>query len=125
MLVELAAEVRERSAGAPDTLVLVIDDGDEMTDGAGASAMADIIKRARDASVVVLAAVSTTAAHRSFGGWITDLKRQRHAVALCPDIDLDGDLFGLRFPRKASRRYPPGRGYVVSRGGAVYAHVAQ
>ena len=125
VLVELAAEIRERGSDEPDMIVVVVDDGEEMTDGAGASALADIIRRSRDASVVVLAAVSTSAAHRSFGGWVSDLKRQRHAVALCPDVDVDGDLFGVRFPRKASRRYPPGRGYVVRRGGFEYVQVAE
>lgn len=125
MLVELAAEIRDRGADTKDVVVLVVDDGEEMTDGAGASALTDIIKRSRDAGVIVLAAVSTSAAHRSFGGWVSDLKRQRHAVALCPDIDVDGDLLGVRFPRKSSRRYPPGRGYAVSRGGCDYVQVAE
>lgn len=124
MLVELAAEIRERDAGAPDIIVVVVDDGEEMTEGPAASAMGDIIRRARDAGVVVIAAVSTSAAHRSFGGWVSDLKRQRHAIVLCPEVDVDGDLFGVRFPRKASRRFPAGRGYLVRRGSVDYCHVA-
>ena len=124
VLVELAAEIRERPADEQDMIVVVVDDGEEMTEGPGASALADIIRRSRDASVVVIAAVSTVAAHRSFGGWVSDLKRQRHAVSLCPDVDVDGDLFGARFPRKASRRFPPGRGYLVRRGNMDYVHVA-
>ena len=124
MLVELAAEIRERGPDGSDTIVVVVDDGEEMTEGPAASALADIIRRARDARVVVVAAVSTSAAHRSFGGWVSDLKRQRHAMVLCPEVDVDGDLFGVRLPRKASRRFPPGRGYLVRRGTVDYCHVA-
>jgi len=124
MLVELAAEIRERGVDSSDTIVVVIDGGEEMTEGPAASAMGDIIRRARDAGVVVIAAVATSAAHRSFGGWVSDLKRQRHAIVLCPEVDVDGDLFGVRFPRKASRRFPAGRGYLVRRGSVDYCHVA-
>ena len=35
---------------------------------------------------------------------------------LRPDVDSDADIFGVRFPRRARTVFPPGRGYLVSRG---------
>lgn len=125
LLVQLAAEIRERSETAGDLIVLVVDDGEELADGASSSAIAEIMRRGRDAGVIVLAAVSSTAAHRSFGGWISDLKRARHGVVLMPDVDIDGDLVSARFPRKSTRRFVQGRGYYVTRGDVTYVQVAR
>jgi S-DNA-T family DNA segregation ATPase FtsK/SpoIIIE len=74
--------------------------------------------------VVVLAAVSANSGHRSFGGWISDIKRARHAMLLIPDVDVDGDLVSVRLPRKSTRRFVPGRGYFVARGDVQYTQVA-
>jgi S-DNA-T family DNA segregation ATPase FtsK/SpoIIIE len=124
LLVELAAEVRERDENSNDLIVVVVDDGEELAEGASSSALAEIMRRGRDAGVVVMAAVSTNAAHRSFGGWISDIKRARHAMLLIPDVDVDGDLVSVRLPRKSTRRFVPGRGYFVARGDVQYAQVA-
>jgi S-DNA-T family DNA segregation ATPase FtsK/SpoIIIE len=125
MLVQLASEVRERSGDETDLIVLVVDDGEELADGASSSAISEIMRRGRDVGVVVLAAFSSTAAHRSFGGWISDMKRSRHAVLLMPDIDVDGDLVSVRLPRKSTRRFVQGRGYFVNRGDIAFVQVAQ
>lgn len=125
MLVQLASEVRERSGDETDLIVLVVDDGEEIADGASSSAISEIMRRGRDVGVIVLAAFSSTAAHRSFGGWISDMKRSRHAVLLMPDIDVDGDLVSVRLPRKSTRRFVQGRGYFVNRGDIAFVQVAQ
>ena len=39
LLVELAAEVRERGEGQGDVIVIVVDDGEELSEGASASAL--------------------------------------------------------------------------------------
>lgn len=124
LLVELAAEVRERGEGQGDLIVIVVDDGEELAEGASASALGEIIRRGRDCGVVLVAATTANAGHRSFGGWISDIKRARHAMLLIPEVDVDGDLVSVRLPRKSTRRFVPGRGYFVSRGEVQYAQVA-
>jgi S-DNA-T family DNA segregation ATPase FtsK/SpoIIIE len=124
LLVELAAEVRERGEGQGDVIVIVVDDGEELAEGASASALGEIIRRGRDCGVVLIAATTANAGHRSFGGWISDIKRARHAMLLIPEVDVDGDLVSVRLPRKSTRRFVPGRGYFVSRGDVHYAQVA-
>ncbi|WP_460849874.1 FtsK/SpoIIIE domain-containing protein [Phytohabitans suffuscus] len=119
----LADALAERTAAGPRRLV-VVDDGDELTDGPAATALATLVRRGRDTGVVLLCAVQTHVAHRSFGGWVTDLRKAKHGLLLRPEVDVDGDLFGLRLPQKASRRFPVGRGYLVTRGDIDYVHVA-
>lgn len=124
LLVELAAEVRDRGVDSEDVMVIVVDDGEELSEGASASALGEIIRRGRDCGVILLAATTANAGHRSFGGWISDIKRARQAMLLIPDVDVDGDLVSVRLPRKSTRRFIPGRGYFVLRGDVQYAQVA-
>lgn len=124
LLVGLAAEVRERGESPGDLMVIVVDDGEELVEGASASALGEIIRRGRDCGVVLVAATTANAGHRSFGGWISDIKRARHAMLLIPEVDVDGDLVSVRLPRKSTRRFVPGRGYFVARGDVQYAQVA-
>jgi len=37
-------------------------------------------------------------------------------LALKPDLDRDGDLWGASLPRKGPEQFPPGRGYLVVEG---------
>ncbi|WP_162907827.1 FtsK/SpoIIIE domain-containing protein [Allorhizocola rhizosphaerae] len=117
---QLNALLRERTGDRP--WLVVIDDGDELAD---LGSLANLVRRGRDARMILLAAVQTHVAHRAFGGWITDLRKSKHGMLLRPEIDLDGELFGQRLPLKASRRFPPGRAYVMRRGDIDYVQVAQ
>lgn len=119
-----AGEVLARAAGSPGPLVLVIDDGDELVDTPHDPTLVDLVRRTRDYEMILLAAVRTHVAHRVFGGWVGDLRKVRHGLLLQPDVDSDGDLFGVRLPRKANRRFPPGRGYLVGRGPLDFIQVA-
>jgi S-DNA-T family DNA segregation ATPase FtsK/SpoIIIE len=35
---------------------------------------------------------------------------------LHPELDVDGDLLGVRLPRRTNAVFPPGRGFLVNRG---------
>ncbi len=116
--------VRERQSAPAGPWLVVLDDGDELVDAPSSSALTTLVRRGRDLGLVFVAAVQTHTAHRAFGGWVTDARKGKHGIVLTPDVDTDGDLFGMRFPRKTSRRFPPGRGYLVSRGPVDYVQVA-
>lgn len=117
--------LRDRLAGeAGPPLLVAIDDGDELAEGAAADGLAALLRRGRDAGMVIVAAVQTHTVHRTFGGWLTDLRKAKHAMLLMPDVDLDGELMGTRLPRQASHRFPPGRGFLIRRGAAEYSQVA-
>jgi DNA segregation ATPase FtsK/SpoIIIE, S-DNA-T family len=122
-LVGLAETVVGRQAGG-DPLVLVVDDGTELTEGRAATALETIVKRGRDVDVYVIAAVEANTAHRTFGGWLRELRNEEHGLLLVPQVDVDGDLLGVRLARAATRSFPPGRGYVVRRGAVELVQVA-
>ncbi len=118
----LEDRLRDHEA-SPMPWLVVVDDGEELADTPGGNALATLLRRARDVDLTVLAAVQTHTAHRAFGGWITGLRKARQGIILNPNVDTDGDLYGVRLPKKASRRFPPGRGYLVSRGPVDYVQV--
>lgn len=120
----LEDRMREKEVEPDGPWLVVIDDGDELADSLASGSLDLLIRRARDVDLTVLAAVQTHTAQRAFGGWITSMRKSRQGLILDPQVDVDGDLFGLRLPRKASRRFPPGRGYLVSRGPVEYVQVA-
>jgi S-DNA-T family DNA segregation ATPase FtsK/SpoIIIE len=120
----LAEEVRARQSMDGPSLLIVVDDGDELIEGRVATSLEAVVKRGRDAGLIFLASCQTHVAHRAFGGWITDVKRAKHGLLLIPDIEVDGDIFGARLPRRTLRSYPPGRGYLVLRGSTDLVQVA-
>jgi S-DNA-T family DNA segregation ATPase FtsK/SpoIIIE len=123
-LVGLAESVTARQAGA-NPVVLVVDDGTELTEGRAATALEAIVKRGRDVDVYVVVAVEANTAHRTFGGWLRELRNEEHGLLLVPQVDVDGDLLGVRLPRAATRSFPPGRGYLVRRGDVELVQVAK
>ncbi|MCU1589796.1 MAG: domain containing protein [Frankiales bacterium] len=111
-----------RAPGDP-AVVLVLDDGHEIGDSSADQLLATIARRGRDVDVWLIGATETAAAHRSYGGWISEVRKERSGLLLQPDSDIDGDLLGARLPK--SRTSTPGRGFLVARGGMQLVQVAQ
>ena len=97
--------------------IVLIDDGDEMFEMLAADSLQRLMKTARDSAVRFVVAVETHALHRAFGGWIAEVKKDKQGLLLEPDLEIDGDIFGIRLPRRKTA-FPPGRGYLVDRGEA-------
>jgi S-DNA-T family DNA segregation ATPase FtsK/SpoIIIE len=124
-LASFADRVAARPPGRNDEpVVLVVDDGDELTEGRAAGALEKIGRRGRDVGVWIVAAAEAHAAHRTFGGWLRELRNEEHGLLLVPQVDVDGDLLGVRLPRRSSAIFPPGRGYLVRRGRVELVQVA-
>jgi S-DNA-T family DNA segregation ATPase FtsK/SpoIIIE len=104
-------------------LYVVIDDAGELADSPAATPLETILKRGRDVNVRVIAACESAAA-RGFSPWIREIRKDANGLLLTPDLDLDGDLLAIRLPRRSSRSFPPGRGYLVSGGRLVHLQVA-
>jgi S-DNA-T family DNA segregation ATPase FtsK/SpoIIIE len=119
----LAAELEQRSADVPP-VVLVIDDGDELAESLAAPSLESIVRRGRDGQVRVICACERQAAQRAFGGWLRELRKEEHGLLLAPDPDVDGDLLGVRLPRRSNPVFPQGRGYLVERGELQLVQVA-
>ncbi len=61
----------------------------------------------------------------ALGHWTRRLGRSRTGLLLNPDLTADGDLFGLRLPRRLTVAPATGRGFVVNAGEPVLAQVAR
>ena len=120
---ELAALVEERDGDGPP-LVVVVDDADELAESAAALPLEVVVRRGRDRNARVLAAAERVAAQRAFSGWLRELRKDEHGVLLSPDAETDGELLGVRLPRRTNPVYPPGRGYLVERGAVELVQVA-
>jgi S-DNA-T family DNA segregation ATPase FtsK/SpoIIIE len=112
LVTELKDRVEERESGEPP-MVIVLDDGSELAESMADSGIESIIRRGRDVDVWVVAASEIAAAHRSYGGWLPELRKERQGLLLQPDPDIDGDLLGVRLPK--ARTSLPGRGMLVTR----------
>jgi S-DNA-T family DNA segregation ATPase FtsK/SpoIIIE len=59
-----------------------------------------------------------------FSGVLAELRKEKQGLLLQPDVDVDGDVFGVRLPRRTGRRFPAGRGFLVRRGAIELVQVA-
>jgi S-DNA-T family DNA segregation ATPase FtsK/SpoIIIE len=123
---QIAGQLAEREAAPPPVpLLIVIDDADTLTEGRVGPALDGIVNKARDANAIVLAAMSTYRAARSFSGWAQVLRQQRSGFILQPDEETDGDVFQVRLPRRAGMAAPPGRGYLIQANTITLVQVAE
>jgi S-DNA-T family DNA segregation ATPase FtsK/SpoIIIE len=61
---------------------------------------------------------------RHYAPWVRELRKDGTGLLLDPDLDLDGELLGVRLPRRSNAFFPPGRGYLVAGGVARLIQVA-
>ena len=114
LLSELAAICVARAQSAPtDRMLIVVDDADELADpGAKAQGPLEVIQKvAHDAGVVLLVAVSTFKAQRTYSSWLGALRQNQHGVLLGGTQET-GEVFQARLPRSSGADVPPGRGYL-------------
>ncbi len=108
----LAVAVSEHSRTSAHVVVL-IDDADRLSeDGAALAALL----AAPPPRLHVVAAMDASAARNTFGVVARTLRRSRIGLALNPDPDLDGELFGVRLPRRVPIAMRPGLGYAIGAG---------
>jgi S-DNA-T family DNA segregation ATPase FtsK/SpoIIIE len=105
-------------------VVIVADDLDELFEGDAARGLERIARAGRDGAVRILAAVENHALHRAFGGIASELRKDKNGLLLDPDVDVDGDLLGVRLPRRKTQPFPSGRGYLVQRGAYRLVQIA-
>ena len=101
--------------------IIVVDDADriDLDDGA----LFDIARNA-PANVTILASVRSSTARQAYGHWTRFVRSSGVGILLEPDPSVDGELLGVRLPKK---RLEPlaGRGYSVASGELDVIQVAQ
>ena len=110
------------SQGRP--VLCLVDDADALPDSTS-SALADLARRGRDELVRVVVAVDNRWAARAYGGVVPEVRKSKLGVLLAPEVELDGDLVGVRLRTPLERLGPPGRGYLVQHGVTELVQVAQ
>ena len=118
-LTAVLADARQRGTPA----VVVVDDVELVDRTSVETELVDLLARAESSGELCLLAGSTPDLVARFSGVGVEARRRGVGVLLGPVSPLDGDLFGVRVPRRPERR--PGRGLLVRRGEMVPVQVAQ
>ena len=72
----------------------------------------------------VVAAARTDDVRGGYGHWLREIRKSRTGLLLQPDLSTDGDLLGVRLPRRLSTPLRPGRGFLVENGEARLVQIA-
>lgn len=67
----------------------------------------------RNPGVHVVAACRNDRARTQFGHWTREVRAHGTGLLLNPDLDLDGDLLGVRLPRRPMVDLVVGRGWLT------------
>ncbi|MGH3767320.1 MAG: FtsK/SpoIIIE domain-containing protein, partial [Pseudonocardiaceae bacterium] len=101
--------------------VIMIDDADALDDPTGA--IEKLVKQ-RLPDVHLITAGRADTLRSAYGHWSQQVRRSRSGLLLRPDIDLDGDLLGVRLPRRAPVPVTIARGWLINDGGAELIQAA-
>jgi S-DNA-T family DNA segregation ATPase FtsK/SpoIIIE len=108
------------SSDATDPVVL-IDDADLVDDPD--EAIVKLLTQ-RLPGVHLIVAGRADALRSAYGHWTQQVRRSRSGVLLRPDVDYDGDLLGVRLPRRTSVLVTVARGWLVNDGVAELIQAA-
>ena len=72
-----------------------------------------------------LAAGRNDGVRTGYSHWTRPLRRSKLGIMLRPDVDLDGDIFGTRLPRRSPVAMVAGRGYLAASGDVELVQVAR
>jgi S-DNA-T family DNA segregation ATPase FtsK/SpoIIIE len=101
--------------------VVLIDDADSLDDPD--EAIVKLLKqRLPDVHLIVAGRADTL--RSAYGHWTQQVRRSRCGVLLRPDIDMDGDLLGVRLPRRTPVPVTIARGWLVNDGVAELIQAA-
>ena len=106
------------------SVLCLCDDADSYPESASA-ALEELSKRWRDQPIRFVSAADNRWAQRAYSGLVPELKKAKQGVLLMPDLDLDGDLLGVRLRAPLEPMLSPGRGFLVGRGLSELVQVAR
>ena len=105
-------------------VVIIIDDVLDFADREFNDLLLRLVKLGRDELVRLVVAAEAAAVRRLYDGPMVEIRKDRNGLLLHPDLDQDGDMLGLKLPRRGNFRFPPGRGFLVRRGQSELFQVA-
>jgi len=119
---EQLAELLAPVADDPRPHLVLVDDADTVDDTA--NVLAGLMARRRP-DVHVVAAGRADTLRTLYTHWTKTVRLSKLGLLLVPDPDLDGDLVGVRLPRRPPVAMTTGRGYVVNSGEIELLQVAE
>jgi S-DNA-T family DNA segregation ATPase FtsK/SpoIIIE len=120
----LRAEAWNDVLRSEPTLVMLVDDADELADDITAANLATHLRRRPPPGIWFVAAMQTLAVRDTYADWLSVLRRTGHGIVLDADPDADADILNARLPRAGIARRVPGRGFLIRRGTAQLLQVA-
>ncbi|MFP5346171.1 MAG: FtsK/SpoIIIE domain-containing protein [Actinomycetes bacterium] len=114
--------VLDASLDARRPAAVLVDDAERVEGAPIEPVLRKLVDRIPSSREVVVLAGSTPQLLGRFSGVSAQVRKGATGLLLGPAGTLDGDLFGVRTPRRAERR--PGRGLLVQRGRLVAVQVA-
>ncbi|HEX5534919.1 MAG TPA: FtsK/SpoIIIE domain-containing protein [Actinomycetales bacterium] len=109
-----------RESGRP--VAVVVDDADQLDGGSYEPVLLGLLDRLPTSRDVLVLAGSTPELVGRYHGVTVSARRGASGLLLGPGGNLDGDVFGVRLPRRIQRH--PGRGLLVRRGALTAVQVA-
>jgi DNA segregation ATPase FtsK/SpoIIIE, S-DNA-T family len=106
-----------------DGVVLVLVDDAESIDDVGG--VLDKLSTSDRADLLFVAAGRNDGVRTGYSHWTRPLRRSKLGLMLRPDVDLDGDIFGTRLPRRSPVAMVAGRGYLAASGDVELVQVAR
>jgi S-DNA-T family DNA segregation ATPase FtsK/SpoIIIE len=120
-----AVDMLDSLSGDPDALPdVLIDDADLLAEGPLWVRLEDLIRGGGDRDQVIVLAGTPDAVGVAFRGPLAQARRAKLGLLLCPASAHDGEIFGIRLPRRDRRDEPPGRGWLTRGGKAIRLQVA-
>lgn len=113
---EEAAEVFVNALVSTDPTVLLIDDAEQIEDSQ--ATISKLLTTPRP-DLLIVAAGRADDIRANYGHWSKTMRRSRAGILLNPNVDFDGDLLGVRLPRRSPVHMRTGCGYACSGGTAM------
>lgn len=122
--VELLDGLATRSHVAP--LLVCVDDFTDLDEMSVNGALSQLLQAAKRGSPIRLVLCGDSKGlGRTFGEAAMGVRRYRTGMLLQPDFDFDGDLLGVRLPRRSWASFPAGRGFLVQGSDVQYIQGAR
>ncbi|MDP8960920.1 MAG: FtsK/SpoIIIE domain-containing protein [Actinomycetota bacterium] len=115
------SEVLQALGVNPRPQLVLVDDAEALDDPQGAF---EQLLRRRRPDVHLIVAGRADVLRSLYGHWTQSVRRSKCGVLLRPDVDLDGDLLGVRLPRRAPVAMTVGRGWLVHNGEVEFVQLA-
>lgn len=112
-VLDASHEALGRWVDGTDPLVVLVDDADRIADDH--PHLVRLVAERRPARHVIAAGRADRLRSR-YGHWTREVRADGAGLLLQPDLDLDGDLLGVRLPRRPPVAAAPGRGWLAGTG---------